>query len=159
MRKEEIELSFHVPTVSEMSFREELLGDKETMSYNNKWGGTIAFPKTMWESTHNRLTCRKNSFYAYLYSSKEKSFIGEASYRFDNDFNEYIVDVIVHSKYRKNGYGSKALLMLCDKAKENGILSLADHIALDNPSINIFLKLGFKEIYKNQDYIFVRKIL
>lgn len=49
--------------------------------------------------------------------------------------------------------------MLCDKAKENGVLSLADYIVLDNPSINIFLKLGFKEIYKNQDYIFVRKIL
>lgn len=153
------DLIFHIPTVSEMSFRQELLSDKETMSYNNKWGGTIDFPKTMWENVHKRLTSSKNSFYAYLFSTKEQYFIGEASYHYSDEFKEYIVDVIVHSKYRNKGYGSKGLLMLCDKAKENGILSLADNIALDNSSINIFLKLGFKEIYKNQDFIFVKKIL
>lgn len=38
-------------------------------------------------------------------------------------------------------------------------MALADTIALDNLSINIFLKQEFKEICRTNDYILVKKEL
>ena len=34
-----------IPTLEDMWFRESLLADEETMSYNHAWGGTISWPK------------------------------------------------------------------------------------------------------------------
>ena len=42
-------VKFIKPTLELLSFRQELLGNKETMAYNDKWGGTIDFPKEQWE--------------------------------------------------------------------------------------------------------------
>lgn len=155
-----IPLFIHIPSIDEMSFRQSLLSDKETMRYNEKWGGTIDFPKEAWERTHNRLINeKKDNFYAYVYSSEFKCFIGEISYCYDSQLKEYIINVLIHAKYRNKGYGTKALKLLCDIAKRNGIETIADTIAIDNNSINIFLKQGFKEIYRNTEYILVKKKL
>ena len=37
------------PTFDDLWFRQKLMADEETMSYNAKWGGTIPFPKDEWE--------------------------------------------------------------------------------------------------------------
>lgn len=42
-------LELVVPTLEEMWFRESLMADEETMSYNYAWGGTIPFPKENWK--------------------------------------------------------------------------------------------------------------
>lgn len=44
----------HRPTLQELHFRERLLSDEETMSYNAAWGGTIPFPAEKWESWYSR---------------------------------------------------------------------------------------------------------
>lgn len=67
-----------------------MLNDKETMSFNKAWGGTISFPK-------------------------------------------------------ENG--------------TNGITILYDDIAIDNPSISIFLKAGFKEQYRTDSIVLLKKDL
>lgn len=153
-------LSIYIPTVEEMVFRQELLADKETMSYNAKWGGTIAFPKENWEITHKRLINDDNdSFYAYVYSTELKCFVGEIGYRYDKEVNEYIINILIHAKYRNKGFGTLALKLLCDVAKGKGINAVADTIALDNLGISIFLKQGFKEIYRNDNHILVKKDL
>lgn len=36
------------PKVEDLWFREKLLSDGETMSYNAAWGGTIPFPEERW---------------------------------------------------------------------------------------------------------------
>ena len=36
------------PTIDELSFKQELLSDEETMSFNHKYGGTIDFNKDRW---------------------------------------------------------------------------------------------------------------
>ena len=153
-------LSFHIPSLEEMSFRQELLADEETMAYNAKWGGTIEFPKEEWEITYKRLIYENDKdFYAYLYSNELKCFIGEVGYRYDDGLKEFISNILIHAKYRNKGYGTLALTMLCNLAKQKGIKVLADTIAIDNPSINIFFKQNFKEIYRTNDYILVRKEL
>ena len=153
-------LSFHIPSLEEMSFRQELLADEETMTYNAKWGGTINFPKEKWEITYKRLINDNiKNYYAYLYSNELKCFIGEVGYRYDEELDEFITNILIHSKYRNKGYGTIALAMLCDLAKQNGISFLTDTIALDNPSIRIFLNQGFKEIKRTNEYILVKKEL
>lgn len=153
-------LSFHFPSLEDMSFRQKLLADEETMAYNAKWGGTIEFPREEWEITYKRLINENDkNFYAYLYSNELKCFIGEIGYRYDDELKEFVTNILIHAKYRNKGYGTISLSMLCNVAKQKGINVLADTIALDNPSINIFLKQGFKEIYRTNDYILVKKDL
>ncbi len=38
------------PAFDALWFREKLMADEETMSYNARWGGTIPFPEDAWES-------------------------------------------------------------------------------------------------------------
>ena len=154
-------IKFIKPTLELLSVRQELLSDKETMSYNDKWGGTIDFPKEQWEDwfTNWILNDSKDKFYRYLFETEKQCFVGEAAYHFSKSDNAYIVNIIVHSKFRGNGYGNEALKLLCACAKENEIEELCDTIALDNPSINLFLKNGFNEIFQNDEYIMVKKRL
>ena len=37
-------LTLHKPGYEDLWFRQKMLGDEETMSYNHAWGGTIPFP-------------------------------------------------------------------------------------------------------------------
>ena len=37
-------LKIHVPEYKELRFRQEMMADEDTMSYNRAWGGTIPFP-------------------------------------------------------------------------------------------------------------------
>lgn len=154
-------IEFIKPTLELLSFRQELLSDKETMAYNNKWGGTIDFPKEQWESWYANwiLDTPKDRFYRYLFETENQCFVGEAAYHFSKNDSAYIVNIIVHSKFRGNGYGNEALKLLCDYAKKNGIEELCDTIALDNPSIKLFLNNGFNEILRNDEYILVKKRL
>ena len=49
--------------------------------------------------------------------------------------------------------------MLVDIAKKNGITTLYDDIALDNPAITLFLKEGFEEEYRTEEIILLKKQL
>ena len=49
--------------------------------------------------------------------------------------------------------------MLCHMAKENGIAELYDEIAIDNPSLSLFLKQGFKEVFRDEEKVIVKKVL
>lgn len=70
-----------------------------------------------------------------------------------------IADVVIYAPYRGKGYGRKALRLLCEIAKENGIKELYDDIAIDNSSVELFLKCGFEEVLRSNEYILVKKEL
>ena len=50
-------------------------------------------------------------------------------------------------------------MLLCKQAKENGVQELYDDIAIDNPSVSLFVKCGFEEVYRTDEYIMVKKKL
>ena len=147
------------PTIDELSFKQELLSDEETMSFNHKYGGTIDFNRDRWKSWYDKWIASNdpNYFYRYLYSTKHQCFVGEIAYHLED--NRYLCDVIIHSKYRNLGYGSKGLDLLCECAKENGIDVLYDDILFDNPSVHMFLKHGFEVIDETKECYIVRKSL
>ena len=153
-------LEICVPEYEELRFRQEMMADEDTMSYNRAWGGTIPFPEEDWEEWYDYwIVNHENKRYYRYVRDAEGRFVGEIAYHYDREEQKYITDVIIHAKYRGRGYGGAALDMLCDAAKENGITELYDNIAVDNPAIGMFIRHGFSEDYRTEDAIFLKKTL
>lgn len=154
-------LRLYKPTLEEMWFRQELLSDPDTMSYNHAWGGVVSFPKEKWQGWYRDWLIENGNkrFYRYLQNIATDQFLGEAAYHFDDARKRYICDIIVSAKYRGNGYGTEGLLLLCEAAKENGVAILYDDIASDNPSVRLFLRNGFTIDFQTDTVVMVKKIL
>lgn len=150
----------YIPKYEDLWFRQELLADSETMAYNHAWGGTISFPEEKWDSWYNKwIVNAQGRFYRYLVSEENNEFVGEIAYHYDEDRHINIADIIVLAKHRGMGYGKQGLKLLCEFAKNNGVETLYDDIAIDNSSVTLFLKNGFYEEYRTDEYIMLKKDL
>ena len=150
----------YTPALDDLWFREEMLADPETMAYNHACGGTIPFPRQKWKAWHDRWVTHSEDkrFYRYL-MTEEGTFVGEIAYRLEEERGIHIADVIVHAKYRGQGYGRTGLELLCQAAKDNGADVLYDDIAIDNPAVTLFLRCGFTEEYRTNEIIMLKKQL
>ena len=149
------------PEIRQLEYRQRLIADSDTMAYNAKWGGTIAFPPEKWERWHEEWLndASGGHFYRYIYSEEENCFVGEAAYRYDEGYGEYIANIIIEHRHRGKGYGREGLRLLTDAAKANGVTKLCDDIAADNPSIALFRQMGFIEQWRNDDAVMMAKTL
>ena len=151
---------FHRPQAEDLWFREALLADPETMSYNAAWGGTIPFPRNEWEKWYDIWVRNPDKcFYRYVVTGKSRSFVGEAAWHYDPGRRICMTDIIIMARYRGLGYGSRALELLCDAARNAGIRELYDDIAAGNPGIGLFLRHGFREEYRTDEIIMLKKEL
>ena len=151
-------VQFYLPRYKDLWFRQKLLGDAATMSYNHAWGGTIDFPESRWATWYDKWIQNAGSLRFYRYLQNEYgAFVGEAAYHLDDE--RYMADIIVFSEYRGKGYGAQGLRLLCEEAKRWGIEYLYDDIAADNPSISLFLKAGFTEQCRSADSVMLKKKL
>jgi RimJ/RimL family protein N-acetyltransferase len=118
------------------------------MSYNHACGGTIDFPKGSWEAWYNKWIRNDDEdyYYRYIYDLEINQFIGEIAYHKESKTDCFMCDVIILDKHRNKGYGKQSLLALCNAAKENGVQVLCDNIAIDNPSLSLFLSVDFRVI-------------
>lgn len=149
------------PELEDLWFRESMMADIETMSYNDAWGGTIPFPKEDWEEWYT-LWVRNSGqerYYRYLKDDANKVFVGEISYHFDKLRNIYICDVIIKAEFRKQGFGTQGIQLLCEAAKANGVEALYDNIAADNSSAQLFFKNGFSIEFQNDEILMVKTVL
>lgn len=147
--------------IEELWFRQMFMADEETMSYNHHWGGTIPFPEENWGDWYDYWVANPEGkrFYRYLQDETNEEFVGEVAYHYDKERKIHIADVIVYAKYRGKGFGEQGLLLLCDVAKSHGVEILYDDIAIDNPAIKLFLKVGFCEEYRTDEIIMLKKEL
>jgi len=151
---------FYKPHLEDLWFRQAMMADPETMSYNNAWGGTIPFPRENWEEWYDYWVINpKDRFYRYITTGESRSFVGEAAYHYDNDLNIYLADIIISARSRRHGYGKAGLEMLCEVAQKEKIPELYDNIAINNPGINLFLQCGFQEEYRTEEIIMLKKVL
>ena len=153
-------LTLYEPRLEDLWFRQMMLEDEETMSYNHAWGGTIPWPKERWQAWYDEWIIHHQSrrFYRYL-QDETGAFIGEIAYHYDDEISGYIADIIVYAKYRGKGYGSQGLDLLLTAAKENGIHILYDDMATDNPARKLFLQHGFSEEYRTEEIIMLKREL
>lgn len=154
-------LKLYKPELRELGFRQQLLADEQTMSYNRRWGGSIAFPTERWEAWYHKWIGAGDEgyFYRYLFDQANGVFVGEAAYHFEENTGRCLCDLIIHAQLRNRGYGHEGLELLCAAAAEKGIAVLYDDIANDNPSVALFLKNGFQIVSRDKDSITVRKYL
>ena len=153
-------LTLYKPTYEDLWFRQMMLADEETMSYNHAWGGTIPWPEDQWQDWYDAWITNPDNkrYYRYL-KNDDGQFVGEIAYHYDADLQQEIANVIIYSKYRRKGYGGEALELLCSAAKNNGITVLNDDIAIDNPAVKLFLEHGFTEEYRTEEIIYLKKVL
>lgn len=152
-------IDVYIPQYEDLWFRKMFMSDENTMSYNHAWGGIIDFSEDKWADWYDDWVENPQAerFYRYLQNRETNEFVGEIAYHFDG--SKYIADIIVFSKHRGNGYGKEGLRLLCEAAKQAGIKYLYDDIAVDNPAITMFLKMGFCEEYRTDDIIMLKKTL
>lgn len=149
------------PKMGELDARERWLGDPETMAYNHAYGGTISFPRERWADWYARWLedGAEKRFFRYLRREVDGIFVGCVSYHYDGEFGAYLCEVLVAAQYRGRGYGRQGLDLLCKAAKEHSVARLVDNIAIDNPSVSLFLSAGFREQLRNDEYILLEKEL
>ena len=158
--KNKTEVSFYKPQFEDLWFREAMMADSETMSYNQAWGGTIPFPREKWADWYECWISNPNKrFYRYITTGKSRSFVGEAAYHYDPNMDMYLANVIISAKSRRQGFGKAGLLLLCEAAKNEKVPELYDNIAIGNPGINLFLQCGFEEEYRSEEFIMLKKTL
>lgn len=152
-------LQLYKPCVDELWFREQLLADPATMAYNHAWGGIIPFPRERWRTWYDQWmhADERERFYRYLLQTETNEFVGEAAYRIEA--GRHMVSIIISAKYRGRGFGTDALLLLCQAARERGLTMLYDSIAVDNPAVHLFLKNGFVLVSQNEEAFLVQKRL
>lgn len=152
-------IELYRPAVCDLWFRRDLLADEGTMSYNRAWGGTVDFSEDLW---HDAWVAREDEgrrFYRYLRDTDTSEFVGEVAYRWDQEYDSFITDVLVHARYRGHGYGGAGLELLCDAARRRGIATLRDNVALGNPAIGLFLRHGFVEEWRSDEFVMLRRDL
>ena len=154
-----MKLELYEPKLEDMWFRQKMLEDDETMSYNAHWGGAVSFPKEDWEEWYNHWVINNESKRYYRYVKDGDNFVGEIAYHYDETYGGNVANVIIYAKYRKQGYGTEALNLLCQAVKDSGANVLYDDIAIDNPAISLFLKAGFVEQYRTNEIILLKKEL
>lgn len=154
-------IKLYKPQIDDLWFRQVLLSDPETMSYNSAQGGTIPFPETDWQEWFDRwvISTDGERFYRYVTIDRSRVFIGETAWHRDKEQDLWLIHILIHSRFRGLGYGKAALNLLCDEAKKNGIAALHDSIFIDNPAISLFLHDGFTEEYRTDQIVMLRKEL
>lgn len=153
-------LTLYEPKLRDLWFRQQMLADEDTMSFNRAWGGTIRFPEERWADWYdNWVRNRDGSRYYRFLKDRDNRFVGEIAYHADPDTGRIMASVIVFARYRGKGYGREALDLLCLAAKRNGVGALYDEIAAGNPAVRLFLQQGFSEEYRTEETIVLKKDL
>lgn len=153
-------IKLYKPELKDLWFRELILKDPDTMSYNHAYGGTIIFDKSKWNDWYNRWVLNSNNtkYYRYIKDMND-NFVGEVSYHKDETSGRCMLSIIIYSKYRKRGYGRESLNLIFNILKENGIDVVYDDLAKDNPALNLFIKCGFVEEMRDENVILLKKVL
>jgi len=120
-------LSLHTPALSELWYRQRMMSDPGTMSYNAGYDlgidgyhpdtGCIDFQEEKWEAWYGRFIGREpERFYAYIVREKDGAFVGEVVLRQEGEPGCYEMGVVIEACHRGKGYSTEAMALLLDVA-------------------------------------------
>lgn len=150
-------ISLYVPELEDYWYEEKLQSDPLTMSYNAGYDvsyygyhydtGCIDFPKIRWKEIYDKRV-KENKYFAYI--KDEDNYVGYVNYQYVNE--RYECGIVIESKYIGMGYAKKALELLCNAAKGNGVMELYDNFEIDRGhTLELFESVGF-EIVEEQTW-------
>ena len=122
-------LSLHIPACDELWYRQQLMQDPGTMSYNkgydlnfagyDKATGCIDFPREDWADWHAYFVGQEpKRFYAYIIRQSDGAFLGEVNVHRNEDAHWYEMGIVLEAKHRGRGYAADALGLLLRHAFE-----------------------------------------
>lgn len=122
-------IELHVPEKADLWFRKELLSDPGTMSYNKGYNlgfpeyhndtGCIDFPEENWDIWYRRwVNAQPERFYAYLRRRSDGAFLGEVNLYQKGPEGWYEMGIVLHSRYRGQGYSKEGMELLLQYAFE-----------------------------------------
>ncbi len=122
-------LEMHVPKLEELWFRQKLLADPASMSYNKGYElgfagyhndtGCIDFPEEDWPGWYARwIGTEPQRFYAYLREKETGTFLGEVNLFQLELPGVYEMGIVVYSAYRGKGYSQEGIRLLLEYAFE-----------------------------------------
>ena len=147
-------VSLYIPKLDDYWYQEKIQADALTMSYNAGYDvtyfgyhydtGCIDFPKDKWEDVYNTRISEKK-YFTYIKDEIINEFVGYVYYHYDKNNKRYECGVLIEYKYRGMGYAKKALELLCEEARGNGIKSLYDNFEIDRGNtLKLFESVGFE---------------
>ena len=120
-------IELYVPKPEDLWFRQGLLGDPATMSYNKGYElgfdgyhndtGCIDFPVEAHSGWYARwIGAEPQRFYAYLRETETGEFLGEVSLYETEGPGVYEMGIVLHSAQRGKGYSKEGIRLLLDCA-------------------------------------------
>lgn len=152
-------LKLYIPNESELFYRQKILSDPQTMSYNkgcelgfdgyDNETGCIAFTEDKFAAWHSYwINNEPERFYAYL-QNESGEFIGEVNFHI-TDSKTAEIGIIIEAKQRKKGYSRAGLTLLIEKAKSLGVEKLINRFEFSRTAaLKTHLAVGFKKIDEN----------
>lgn len=139
-----------MPEFNELAFVEELWGNERNMG---DFGSVYSFPKEKWGMFYKKMinpTDGKN-FYCLIYDLEDTP-IGEVSFHGYNSATKVArINIKVHYKYRRKGYGEEALRLLLEYYFfEFGGQAIIDSVKTEE-SKSLLKKIGFEELNNIRD--------
>ncbi len=151
-------LELHAPAIDELSFRQEMMNEPATMSYNaglklNIPGyhpdtGCIDFPESAWQEWYGLWVDREpERYYAYIRRLADGAFVGEVCFRYVAERDWWEMGVVIHAPYRGNGYSESALRLLLEHAfRDAGVTRLHNCFEAERVSARrAHLAVGFRD--------------
>ena len=107
-------LSLHIPSYDELWYRQRLMQDPDTMSYNRGYDlrisgydpktGCIAFPESEWEGWYAFFIGREPlRFYAYIVRESDGAFLGEVNLHRPPEANPTEMGIVIEACHRGKG--------------------------------------------------------
>lgn len=160
------DLILHVPSFEELKYRQLILSQEDTMSYNkgynlgienyNNETGCIDFSRKYWSEWYSKwISERVNRYYAYILNCKTDEFVGDVCFYYDPSNDLHRIGIVIESKHRYRGYCTKGLLKLAATAfNDFDVRVLRNVIPLDRKSaIKGHKSAGFKEVDIDSNFI------
>jgi len=159
-------LYFHIPSLQELSYRQRILMDPDTMSYNanydinyegyHKETGCIDLKREDWDSWFSTwIDNMPNYFYAYITIKETNEFIGEVNLHYNKNSDWYEMGIVIEGKYRGYGYSLEALKKLLqvafDKYQAKAVHN--DFETSRKSAYKVHLDAGFKKIKDERNIV------
>ena len=122
MEKRILSIRLYKPKFEDLWFREAITSDPETVRFTCESCNTVPLLQAKWEKWYEIWVNNPDKrFYRYITTGKSRSFVGDASYFYDERQEIWLAAISICAKYRGQGYESAALQLLCAAAREAGI--------------------------------------
>ena len=151
-------LELYIPALDELWFRQKMMSDAETMSYNANYDdyagyhrdtGCIDFPKSEWGEWYKDWVGKEpKRFYAYIKRTSDGEWIGDVCFHYAPEYDWWDMGIVIYAPYRGKGYSVPALRLMSEYAfKQCGVTRLHNYFETSRlAALKAHFAVGFRDM-------------